>query len=263
MNKWTVAAIFGGVALLWLATVTVLPAVAANYGTVALSRMGAFGDTFGAVNALFAGLGSAAVFIVLLFDLRHRRSEFRPFIAAKVSTASVIKARRDESQFHLHMRLEVSLDNITAVPAVNIKLGQTAVSFMSLDQVQHVGVLHIIKFDDSPLVGERRNPAMLRFEFAGDSAVQLLQLWKRGTGLVVYVHVSYSGVNGTRWENYGEFNILPTDSETLTALDESLRPEQTIYIDSQDSAATYPFRSLEFDTVVGQWGQKQITARER
>ena len=247
---------------LWGSGVIFIPLVARHVLSGDVATYGAVGDMFGAANALFAGLGSAAVFIVLLYDLQHRRAEYRPFVVAKLTAASVSKARLDEGQYQLHIRVEFILHNSTQVPALNASLTESSIALSSDPKSTIPHRLNILTFDDAPLIGDLQSPAVLRFELDGERAQHVVRAWVSGAELVLASTLTYYGLNGTHWVNRGSFSIVAVEDE-LEVIKNSMVASQLEYIDGTDAAAPESSQKLAHTPVRGSWSQGQVVRQAR
>jgi hypothetical protein len=257
MKRWiAVAAGLVGVVAIWALSWAFVAWLAGYVPEPMSGQFAAAGEMFGAGSALFAGIGSFAVFVVLAFDLRHRRAEYRPFVVCSPNRATVTKARWSDQEFYFGLRLAFDISNATTVPALNVGINLAELSWVtSADRrsVNHAST----RVDDSPLQAEKPREAVIRFDLTGVLAKEMAKLFERGDSAVVTVDIDYKGLNGTYWHSQAQYLLLLEDGNDRTLIGVAQSPNATEFVDDSDGVGVTNPVYFGFEAIAGTWKQVQ------
>lgn len=216
MKKW-VAIGAAVVVVLWIVVTLGAPLLAQQvWPNLDPQKMGQIGDSFGAASALFAGLGSLGVVIVLAYDLSHRKEEFRPFVTLSVRSVSLTRASWAAGHFTATVEMESGLESVTQSPALNLELSAALVC----GTVTTTGDVVVA---NAPLPTGPPRGSTVNFTLTGPHA-QAMVAALGDQGVVVSFRARYEGLNGTPWASTVSFKVTAgtgARSDVLATLDDS------------------------------------------
>jgi hypothetical protein len=239
------------VLILWFGVTVLVPALFSGlWSTGNAAQAGHLGEAFGAASGLFAGLGSLGVVIVLAYDLRHRKEEFRPFVTFSVEQVKLSRASWAGTQhFSATLDLDIALTSLTPGPALNLTMKGKA----TVDSISIVGDVVVA---NAPLPTDEARSATVNFSATGVEAEGLVRALA-SSGVKVEFNARYEALNGTAWRSTVVFDVKarPADSDdVLKTLD------RTAGMEIEPSSTTefaIPATVLEGQPIPGSWKQER------
>jgi hypothetical protein len=170
-----------------------------------VARAGQLGDAFGLSAALFAGLGSLGIVIVLAYDLNHRKEEFRPYLAADLVDARLTRSSWSGAHYEVALTFTVRADAATPSPALNLK-GSAVFSWGGNSRMSQLTISGAPVGVD----GSRDGTGLLTAD--GSAAESLMRTLLDGQ-LRAGIVVDYAALNGTHWRSQSSYSlsIWPSD----------------------------------------------------
>ena len=267
-SKRLVALVFLGVLALWLGSLVFVPALVGVY--FAPSRCGAtqtvgdalvecerlsalygtFGDSFGAVNALFSGLALAGVVLTLFLHSEGARRSAKPFVVPRLSRsdaaarATIRDPERMAGSIRLPLQVSIPIQNSSSYVALNVDVG------LKIDGMP----LHAITAVEIPLAPDDREVSVLSIDVTGHYAERFVQMLRDG-GVKITVHVSYGSVEDVRWITGASYVL--TQNENRTEDRELLEAAINGQLAAETPWTAETTVELDFATVRGSWQYKE------
>lgn len=215
------------------------------------AAIGIFGDSYGAVNALFSGLAFAGVLLALHFQAEAARRTTKPFVVPQLSRdiasarVYVKKIEHQRGQVRMLMRVSVPLRNCSAQPALNV------LSKVGVDSLKPLGECSI----EFPLVADSSADCSMELTFTGNEASSLVALLK-GAGARANLSLEYHSVDGVRWVSEVAYllRVAPERGEDLALLDVAIDGDAAV--EGVEWAAD-TLIDLEFSVVQGSWSYSE------
>lgn len=188
------------------------------------SDLGAAGDRFGAVNALFSGFAFLGLIVVLVYemrerqrDLEHRRTLRQPYIAPSLfpeadlirdSVASggaqlgirLSDAARTDAGGHATLRFEIGLANLTDETALDVQVEVGVPAYQ--DAFAEAQVTMPIGAKETAVI-----VAELTMNMPG--VAQFFRVLE--SGFEATVRVRYGGLDGEKWISEVEVSAVPDE----------------------------------------------------
>lgn len=219
---WAVAAV---TAVGWILTFIVATANASS-----AERLGQFGDTFGAANALFSGASLLILVIVLLIDQQHRKSGKPPYIAPSIASHSVVVKRKDwlAETFFLAISFDFNVENLSPEVALGI-VPSAEVSFRNIKSVPTTPDQNPIL----PLAPSGASKKTFTFTLHGSEATSVLnEILSNESAVSLDLKVAYSSLTGSRWQTGATYRLIARepDKANLRAalIEDSQRPPEQV-----------------------------------
>lgn len=209
--------------------------------------MGNFGDSFGAVNALFTGLAFAGLVLTLYFHSEGARRVPKPFVIPRLlpreanARISVGMPNRSEGSVNLPVSIILPVSNMSSHPAMNVEV---KVSLIGVGSDSNY-VLPV------PLVQPDSYDCSLSLVVMGPNAQSFVNE-VCGAGLRMGVSVQYESIERVKWESKALYLVRsslnrPDDAKLLAdALNGPLEPPAALW-ESQTTV------DLDFEAVSGSW----------
>lgn len=168
-----------------------------NIGSCKESEMtasGLFGDSFGAINALFSGLALAGVVLTLYLHAEGARRTAKPFVVPRMlrfggsSRVSISEPTRKNAVIRLPLSVVVPVKNSSQHPALNV-----IVSIL-IDGV--CGRVDTVA--ELPLASGDETECVLRIDVDGEEAMDFGRKVS-GDGASMNIRCEYQSVEGVRW----------------------------------------------------------------
>lgn len=260
-RAWRIALAVAAVFALWAACWVMVAAIAPLLSAEQREGFGQVGDSFGAANSLFAGLGALAVVIVLMVDMRerrsdldHRRNELRPFTMGNVRSTRIADGEWKGQHFSLAIELALAVSNAAAVPAINLGLVATLKSKSSETAAA-------VELSDAPLPPHLSDDsptapiAGVRFHIEGESAKRVLEALAAGESLTVETTLRYQALNGTPWATHVRYSLEARRADR-PLLERVLDPQSGEFIRSDGTEyGGVNVTPLDNASVPGSWRQ--------
>lgn len=214
-GAWLVFFVFLIIVVLWVASLFLVPWAARMYygvipcdehavpgqvstsscdASTKMSAYGTFGDSFGAINALFSGLALGGVVLSLFLSAEAARRATKPFVIPKMhrtngeARVSVGEPTRNAGMIRLPIEVEVPLQNSGGHPALNVDL------CLSIDGAQGSST----ESTDLPLIEREVLSSKLSVFVDGEEARRFVEALC-GEGAQMHLKVEYDSVEGVRW----------------------------------------------------------------
>lgn len=184
------------VVLLWGANLFFAPTVATWLSTPVREGAGQLGDSFGAINAMFSGLGAFGIAIVLVSDRRRIRLSQRPFLVLEDITANVREARLQPAP-EFELLLEASMANVTE----NIAL-DGSIEVSSRHQFQGD-----VMMSSAPLRGGDKVGMYIVLSVKGDRAQRVIQAFQEEKKVTIDVVLRARSLDESVWETVAKFDL--------------------------------------------------------
>jgi hypothetical protein len=194
--------------------------LAGRIGEADARHYGTIGDMFGAVSALFAGLGFLGLIVALGFDIRERKRDLddrkearRPYILATIPPDGVIfdKAYRSKSNSRLEVEFSahVKLMNATDEPALNIAL-KTSHDLVEIDLAVETTVV------DVPVAPRGDRESVITFSCRGQDATALIRRFNGGSGIEILITATYASLTKLQWVSKCAYRLAPGEGNEPT-----------------------------------------------
>lgn len=270
-----VALVFGAVFVLWLLNLFFLPVLvgmrypqvqcadvlnrnseevsgSCESGASTLEFLGAFGDTFGGLNALFTGLALAGVVLSLHRQAELSRRAVKPFVVSQVSKEKggvrLGQPRTKDAMVCLPVRVATDLSGFGPSPALNVAVTVTlsmpnvnATEYSALPVLENNGAIVDVEL-------------LLKGSQVKEFAKELLE----GRGVEMSLGVAYESIEQVRWRSLAAFKL---------SLDSSRKQDVELLgtaVDRLgDQESTWPqakLISLDAQVLAGSWRYEEITA---
>lgn len=241
-NGWLVVVVFFVILVLWVSSVFVVPFAASKYfgfescdeasetsvvpgaGSSCSDRkqvaFGTFGDSFGAINALFSGLALAGVVLTLYFHAEGAKRQAKPFLVLRLGRSdseartAVGPPNRQDAMVTLPLNINLPLNNASPNPALNVK-----VEFSLLDTV--ASAVHVVEV---PLTSSDRTVCGVCLRVTGNDASSFVQS-VCGAGAVVEIKATCESVEGVNWLSSARYRLKvnPNRPDDVQMLNDAIR----------------------------------------
>ncbi|UTA53520.1 hypothetical protein L3D22_14320 [Lysobacter soli] len=214
------------------------------------TSFGTFGDSFGAVNALFSGLALAGVVLTLFFHSEGAKRAAKPFIVPRLQRGSedarvtIGGPTREGAQVSLPLTLSVPLHNASANPALNVSVKLA---------IQNIGPTPVA-VTEIPLSADSFSTCELTLKISGVEANRFVGA-VCADGVIATLQVEYDSVEGVRWASLVKYMLRVNANRNEDA--QMLR-------DAIDGAAGDNLWAagatvdLVYELVPGSWGYKEV-----
>lgn len=215
------------------------------------SADGAFGDSFGAVNALFTGLAFAGVLLALHFQAEAARRATKPFVVPRfqrdkaAARIFVRKIPHQAGQVRVAVRMILPLENCSDQAALNV------VANLSIHELAPEASVAL----EVPLVARTEDECVIELVFVGNEVSRLVESLKGG-GARASLNVAYDSVDGVKWVSEVQYllRIFSGRGTDTALLDMVIDGAATI--EGVDWGADTTVE-LEFAAVNGSWAYKE------
>lgn len=233
LTLWLIIGAFA-VFVIWLGGTALITNQLA--GDSSAAELGAVGDRFGAVNALFSGLAFLGLMIVWLYEMQERRRDLRdrnrarrPFIAPSLFQSDdlihgaqlgaspdyglkLTDASKLKGAGHATLKFELGLSNMTD----EIALGVVGKICLSLGGgVQAEGALTM------PLGSRSSSVVVIETTLSGDAVIAFFN--ELSAGFDAEVIVEYGSLNGARWSSKVAIKARPDDNSVNFSQDDLIQ----------------------------------------
>jgi hypothetical protein len=216
-----------------------------------MAAYGTFGDSFGAINALFTGLALAGVVLTLFLHSESARRTAKPFVVPQLrrgnedARISIGTPTRVGAVVRLPLEALIPIDNASEHPALNISLS------LSVNGVNAIGT----DITDVPLAARSVTTCHLKLEIVGDEAVSFERLLS-SDGVNFTIRTEYESVERVRW--FSEASYLLRISKN--------RPDDTVLLQNaingnltdENPWTAQATVDLEYSTISGSWKYGEI-----
>lgn len=264
MKAWATLVLVGIViCVIWLFAPGIALRFSAQVGD-SVSELGATGDLFGAVSALFNGFAFLGVIVVLAYEMnerkkdlaRHadlaeeRRQEMRPFITASIEEFAFSEAKWKESECSCEVNVGLRFEN--ASPDIALNVTSTVCVELTGGEARQTnsGPIEV----GMPLTENQPSKHSGRFSLHANDAKDFLELIRSSSGATLSVDVYYNSLNGTKWFSSVAFDFSVKDSEKYR-VDEILKKNVEYYV-SGGFGANSP--AIEYSVRSGSWKQEVV-----
>jgi hypothetical protein len=266
-KTWRIALAVAVVVVLWAGCWVMVANIAPVLSVEQREGFGQVGDSFGAASSLFAGLGALAVVIVLIVDIRerrsdldHRRNELRPFTMGNVRSTRIADGEWKGQHFSLAIELALAVSNAAEVPAINLGLVATL-------QSKSFTTAATVELSDAPLPPHLNDDAPaapiaeVRFHMEGESAKGILEALAAGERLTVHTTLRYQALSGTPWATHVSYSLEARRADR-PLLERVLDPESGEFIRSDGTEyGGVNVTPLDHASVPGSWRQVREDSR--
>lgn len=216
------------------------------------SLYGTFGDSFGAVNALFSGLALAGVVFTLFMHSEASRRSAKPFLVPKLARGDgaarvAIKGPvRADGSVRLPVFIEIPIYNSSSYVALNVTVKLVAKELSS-------ETTYVV---DMPLAPADAVTAQLKLDVVGSKAQRFVDSLREG-GVRISIEVIYGSVEGVRWLSGASYDLAHNANrlEDRDLLDAAINGQ--LAVETQWTAETTV--ELDFSPVAGSWRYEEQT----
>ncbi|GEM_PF-1884377 len=213
-----------------------------------LSKVGATGDIFGAINSLFTGLALFAVAVTLWVDGKARRQALKPLV---ISVANKDFFIVDDPQIHPETSLKFTItpivSNIVNEPAVNVSINITLIAKLSKYALA-------TKFYETPLVEGTTLPIEIEEVIKGGFLFEFLGCLTESQGRIeIFIETKYENLEQIRWATEVRYYLElhnTSDTAKFNAVREKNPGTQGIWGNSAVA--------LKSDVVTGSWKRRLV-----
>lgn len=217
-----------------------------------MSAYGTFGDSFGAINALFSGLALAGVVLTLFLHSEAARRTAKPFVVPRMfrhdgnAHVSIREPARAGAIVRLPLHVLVPVHNSSQHPALNIDLK------LKIDAVADIGSYVV----EVPLAANDAADCALKLDIVGDEAVAFGQRIS-GVGVTITLRAEYDSVEGVRWHSEAKYLIKTNPNR----VDDDALLQHAINGRMADANiwTAETVVDLEFSTVKGSWKYGEVS----
>lgn len=209
----------------------------------------AFGDSFGAINALFSGLALAGIVLTIYFHSEGAKRSAKPFIVPEMirlnGDATIIASAPSTigGAVNLPVEVKVPLSNSSQHPALNISVRVSAPELNADNSI----------YLELPLASNGKDSCAAKLVFAGDAAKQFVQI-ACGAGIKIAVSVDYASVEGVRWRSSASY-MAKVERDQDCAL---LRAAIDVPAAENRAWGVGEVVQLDFSLVPGSWVYEEV-----
>jgi hypothetical protein len=191
-----------------------------------VENVGVVGDMFGIANALFSGLAFAGLIVVLVYEMRERRTDLshrlesrRPVLSVRfdddgtrlaTTQATVSRAQIDE-RLEIDLRIDVSvaiesLADVALHPAVSLALSIEGNEYFK--QEEEIGL---------PIVADGHRTVDFLVQLGGRKGRELLEAMRNSSGVRMHIALRYGSVSEVIWCTIVEADIRVALDDKVSA----------------------------------------------
>ena len=229
------------------------------------TMLGATGDIFGVMSALFNGLAFLGIIVVLVYEMgerkkdlaeverlaRERHRKMRPFVVPGLESSGLRlgRAEFDGDEFVCEMSSELSVVNASPDVAMNA----IVTTVLSVNGARTWRSNLVTTVLDLPIIGEEPSDVRSTFSARGEAANGLLRALAARGSVVIAVEATYEALNSAGWASKVRY-ALELDADGPDRISQILSKNEDFYI--RGGAAGRPV-TFTCSVEAGSWVQEE------